>query len=209
MLENYIQVVDCLTPVEARQAVILAEGDKYKDRWEQATVFNQNGRGHQALGTRTCERICVDSDFAMQAKVYDRLNKAIEKYTDQLLESIPKEQLRMPMPVSPNSVSSFEPVGLLRYTEGQYYDWHADANPHKESDSFQRTMSVVLYLNDDFEGGGTEFVDKVRKPKPGQALIFPSNWCFFHSAQPVTKGTKYAMVTWYSIWDPNVTGYGF
>lgn len=208
MFENYIQVVDCLDPVEARQAVILAEADKYKDSWEQATVFNENGKGIQKLHTRTCERICVDGNFAMHAKIFDRLNKAIVRYTDQLLESIPKEQLRMPMPVSPGSVSSFESVGLLRYTEGQFYDWHADANPHAESDSFRRTMSVVLYLNDDFEGGGTEFVDKVRKPKAGQALIFPSNWCFFHSAQPVTKGTKYAVVTWYSIWDPNITGYG-
>ena len=47
MLENYIQVVDCLTPVEARQAIILAESDKYKDSWEQATVFNEDGRGFQ------------------------------------------------------------------------------------------------------------------------------------------------------------------
>jgi len=208
MLENFIQVVDCLDDVEARQAVILAEGDRYTNRWNQATVFNEDGRGWQAVDTRTCEHIPVDHEFPIQAKIHTRLNQAIERYTEQLLASMPKEQLRMPMPVSPRSVSRFEDVSLLRYKPGQYYDWHADANPHKESDSFERTISVVLYLNDDFEGGGTEFVDKVRKPKAGQALIFPSNWCFFHSAQPVTKGTKYAMVTWYYVWDPGVTGYG-
>ena len=50
-----------------------------------------------------------------------------------------------------------------------------------------------------FEGGGTEFPHATFKPKPGYSLIFPSNWCYPHSGQKVTKGWKRVAVTWYYV----------
>mgnify|MGYP003316373665 FL=1 len=38
---------------------------------------------------------------------------------------------------------------------------------------------------------------KTFKPSPGQALIFPSNWCYPHSGDPVELGIKKVAVTWY------------
>ena len=59
--------------------------------------------------------------------------------------------------------------------------------------------TLIIPLNDDFEGGGTAFTHKTFKPKKGEAIIFPSNWCYLHQGNPVTSGTKRVIVTWYYV----------
>jgi predicted 2-oxoglutarate/Fe(II)-dependent dioxygenase YbiX len=56
---------------------------------------------------------------------------------------------------------------------------------------------VLIYLNDDYEGGEIEFVnfDIKIKPKAGTLIMFPSNYPYSHIAHPVISGTKYAVST--------------
>jgi predicted 2-oxoglutarate/Fe(II)-dependent dioxygenase YbiX len=87
----------------------------------------------------------------------------------------------------------FEGFNVLKYSGGQEYKAHYDGGP-----STKRYMSPILYLNDDYEGGEIEFVNfglKI-KPKANTLMIFPANYAYTHIAHPVTKGTKYAIVTW-------------
>jgi hypothetical protein len=86
-----------------------------------------------------------------------------------------------------------EPINLLRYQFGQKFDAHYDGGS-----STSRSVSPILYLNDDYEGGEIEFVnfDLKIKPKPGSLYLFPSTYAYRHIAHPVTSGTKYAIVTW-------------
>ena len=97
-----------------------------------------------------------------------------------------------------NGQIPYEMGSILRYEAGTEYSWHGDETVIKLHDSFFiRRLSVVLYLNDDFEGGGTEFIDgTVKKCSPGECVIFPSNPLYIHRGQKVTKGVKYAMATW-------------
>lgn len=86
-----------------------------------------------------------------------------------------------------------EPYNILRYRTGQEYKAHYDG-----STASGRTVSAIIYLNNEFEGGEVEFVNygvKI-KPEPGMLLLFPSNYAYRHIAHPVTDGTKYALVTW-------------
>jgi predicted 2-oxoglutarate/Fe(II)-dependent dioxygenase YbiX len=86
-----------------------------------------------------------------------------------------------------------EGYGLLRYEGGQEYKAHYDGGTPTG-----RAISAVCYLNNDYEGGEIEFPNfnvKI-KPLPGMLILFPSNFAYAHLAHPVTKGTKYAMVTW-------------
>lgn len=86
-----------------------------------------------------------------------------------------------------------EGFNLLKYKGGQEYTAHYDG-----STSSGRSISPILYLNDDYEGGELEFVNfnlKI-KPKAGTLYLFPSNYPYRHIAHPVTNGTKYAIVTW-------------
>jgi predicted 2-oxoglutarate/Fe(II)-dependent dioxygenase YbiX len=61
-----------------------------------------------------------------------------------------------------------------------------------------RTISALLYLNNDYTGGHLEFPNfgiKI-KPEPGMLILFPSNFAYRHQSTPVISGTKYCLVTW-------------
>jgi hypothetical protein len=81
---------------------------------------------------------------------------------------------------------------LLKYEVGQYFHSHYDSYP-----AVNRSISVLIYLNDDYEGGEIEFVnfDIKIKPKAGTLIMFPSNYPYRHIAHPVISGTKYAVST--------------
>ena len=34
--------------------------------------------------------------------------------------------------------------------------------------------------------------------KPGRVIIWPSNFMYRHRVTPITKGTRYSVVCWYS-----------
>ena len=60
---------------------------------------------------------------------------------------------------------------------------------------------MVLYLNDDFEGGDFIFPDhhiRVR-PEPGMLVCFPSNHHYKHGVEPVTRGNRYSIVCWATV----------
>jgi predicted 2-oxoglutarate/Fe(II)-dependent dioxygenase YbiX len=86
-----------------------------------------------------------------------------------------------------------EAYGALRYRGGQEYKAHYDGGT-----GTKRSVSAIVYLNNDYEGGHIEFTNyKVKiKPEPGMLILFPSNYAYTHIAHPVTSGTKYAIVTW-------------
>jgi hypothetical protein len=83
---------------------------------------------------------------------------------------------------------------LLRYKTGEFYTQHTDSfltNP--------RAVSCSFALNDDYEGGEFAFFDReisVKAPK-GAAVLFPSNFMYPHEILPVTKGTRYSIITWF------------
>lgn len=107
----------------------------------------------------------------------------------------------------------FERPQLLRYGPGGKYLFHADAEEFdREQRRFYRLMdrdfSVLIYLNDDYEGGSLRFgyLNFEYQPRRGDLLLFPSNHLFSHESTPITKGTKYALVSWGAFYNtPRVT----
>jgi predicted 2-oxoglutarate/Fe(II)-dependent dioxygenase YbiX len=60
-------------------------------------------------------------------------------------------------------------------------------------------VSCSFALNDNFEGGEWCFFDNTVKMRveQGQAVMFPSDFLFPHAIAPVTKGTRYSIITWF------------
>lgn len=79
----------------------------------------------------------------------------------------------------------------------QKYSLNAYMGPHVDSidktQSKYPTISIVLYLNDNYEGGNICFPEQNLdiKPEAGSMIIFPSYPPYYHDPKPVTKGTKY------------------
>jgi predicted 2-oxoglutarate/Fe(II)-dependent dioxygenase YbiX len=91
-----------------------------------------------------------------------------------------------------NNINAYsEEYQLVKYSKGQFFSEHTDA-----TEEFPRKISVLFYLNDDYEGGEIVFtkVNLSIKPKKNTLIIFPSTEEFSHSAEPVMSGTKYVIV---------------
>jgi len=76
-----------------------------------------------------------------------------------------------------------------------FHLWH-----YESSDFFTTSRKLVLqvYLNDDFDGGETEFLyyNKREKAETGSVLIFPCEFTHTHRGNPPIGGTKYIATTW-------------
>ena len=106
-------------------------------------------------------------------------------------------------------VDSSEIPQVLSYGIGGHYKPHIDGEsiwmtPRGEKiwkKSTDRDLSIVFYLNDDFEGGDFIFPEhhiRVR-PEPGMMVCFPSNHHYMHGVEPVTRGKRYSIVCWATV----------
>jgi hypothetical protein len=106
-----------------------------------------------------------------------------------------------------------EPTNILHYAPGEQYRPHYDFIMPEEEGAFaselqrygQRVCTVLIYLNDGYEGGETEFtrLGWRFKGKAGDALIF---WNLsaagerernsLHAGLPVTSGEKWLLSKW-------------
>ena len=106
-----------------------------------------------------------------------------------------------------------EKLQVVKYQPGGFYSAHYDAScdDKKECVEFeknggQRIVTLIIYLNDEYEGGETEFpnLNKKYKLNSGGALLFYSletngNQCHplsLHSGTPVKSGEKYIANVW-------------
>jgi len=89
-------------------------------------------------------------------------------------------------------ISYYEAFNFVKYEgAGKHFNIHADHGP-----AYVTTISVVAYLNDNYEGGELYFprFDLTIKPKQGDVLVFPSTYIYEHASLPMKSGTKYSVV---------------
>lgn len=86
----------------------------------------------------------------------------------------------------------WEALNFVKYGPGQHFQEHTD-----HGFSYNCVVSMVGYVNDDYEGGEIAFrMQGINvKPKAGDLFVFPSNFMYPHRAMPVHSGTKYSIVT--------------
>jgi prolyl 4-hydroxylase len=103
-----------------------------------------------------------------------------------------------------------EDMQVVKYTAGGYYNEHHDSFPYYDpiymSQGGHRILTVLIYLNDGFQGGETRFVtlDENISPKKCSAIFFhPLNKektrCHpnaLHCGMPVLSGEKYVANIW-------------
>ena len=91
------------------------------------------------------------------------------------------------------NVVYYEAFNFVKYEgAGTHFNIHADHGP-----SYNCTVSAVIYINDDYEGGDLKFPrldNLVYKPKVGDIAVFPSNYIYEHASLPMESGTKYCVV---------------
>jgi predicted 2-oxoglutarate/Fe(II)-dependent dioxygenase YbiX len=138
-------------------------------------------------------RDCVDfkvrkSDLEINPKIKNSDLKTIYNEIDERLQ----ECLKNYSAKFNINMQYQEAVNFVRYGKGQHFAAHSD-----HGFSYVCTVSSVMYLNDDYVGGGLYFphLNYTYQPQEGDIVFFPSTFLFMHAALPVEEGVKYAAVT--------------
>lgn len=100
----------------------------------------------------------------------------------------------------PQMIDGYEPIGLnerfryYRYKDGQRFKPHVDG-AFKRSDTEVSLITMLIYLNEGFEGGATNLIifNENVVPKTGMVLLFDHK--ILHAGAPVTNGVKYVLRT--------------
>jgi len=100
----------------------------------------------------------------------------------------------------PQDIDGWSPIGLnerfrfYRYKDGQRFQPHMDG-AFKRNDNEVSLLTLLIYLNEDFDGGGTYLItlNELVKPKTGKLLIFDHK--ILHAGMAVTEGVKYVLRT--------------
>lgn len=78
---------------------------------------------------------------------------------------------------------------------GGFHNWHYE---NSRIPYCTRQFVVQAYLNDEFEGGETEFLymNKRISAKQGRIIIFPAGFTHTHRGNPPIGGEKYIATSW-------------
>ena len=177
------------------------------------------------LGGQECERIIelsrgntrradVGTDDAVLEITDERTNSHAHLSRDtapELAEMMQRLADAVALPVSHG-----EGISVLHYAANEEFKPHADgiwsgADPDAirafDADGGQRLFTAMVYLNTVEAGGGTAFpkLGFRVEPAPGRLLIFANTDAgnrdaslrAIHAGEPVTKGEKWAAVTWW------------
>lgn len=104
--------------------------------------------------------------------------------------------------VSGTKLACGEPLHMLRYTSGQEYKPHVDTIG---GESNQRAWTVLVYLNEGYAGGATQFdlLGVEHAGSPGDVLVFGSldaqgrpDPRTRHAGLPIKAGVKWLATRW-------------
>jgi len=136
--------------------------------------------------TRVCERVVMGEDQGM-------LDELVARAWTHIIES------------TGTGIDFYEEPQLLKYNKDGFYYYHVDSSylvPAQKAwrKAVDRDLSLLIYLESDFDGGELHFsrLNYHLKPKAGMLVWFPSDLRYEHAAKPVTRGTRYAIVSWAS-----------
>lgn len=99
----------------------------------------------------------------------------------------------------------FEWLQTQKYEVGQQYKHHHDFFYSGPETTNNRVGTFMIYLNDDFKGGGTTFhyLTLTVLPKTGRAVFFQYNYdhdtnlLTEHSGLPIIEGEKHVVTAWF------------
>jgi predicted 2-oxoglutarate/Fe(II)-dependent dioxygenase YbiX len=182
-LDDYVVFLEKFIPDELCDRIL----NEYKndEDWSSAQTgggLSENIRNCSVINMS--ERSVISANLEVRSKIDEEMYEWVAKILQEYEIRFPHLLLEI------KEDSGYE---LLRYSEGQFYTEHTDH--FKEQ---PRTLSVSINLNDDYDGGEFAFFDReiIAKNPKGSVIVFPSNFMYPHEVMPVTKGTRYSIITW-------------
>ncbi len=142
---------------------------------------------HKGKTDTTEERVQMDQVWVRNKHIYYEPLKAAFEY------AIKQYSLEFPL----FSVQHITDFRINKYKEGGFMSSHVDNIHHSHGQHYgYPQVSVLLYLNDDYEGGDFYIAGNKFEPEKGSVIVFPSNFMYPHEAEAVIKGQRWSIVAW-------------
>jgi hypothetical protein len=172
-------VPDLYTKEECAQMLL----DVAKVEWLPATVNSHEGRVVDAKLRDSTTAVLKNEALAPQ--LFERIQPHVPS-------SMFVEDPRVSSRTSMALTGIYLPLRIYRYEPGQHLGLHQDQG-YAGPDGSRSLLTLMVYLNDDFEGGETDFPEQNERivPKIGTALWFQH--MLLHSGSRVARGTKYVL----------------
>ena len=180
-MKDYIGYYTDLIPTPICDAIIgHVENERLSD-FAKSTYSDPDGV------VESDDRVCMDEIWFLQDhKFYDVLKNFVLKGLENYSKQHPKFV-----------VTHHTNFRLNKYSKGGFMSKHCDNIHHSHGQQYGYPhVSVLLFLNDDYDGGEFVVADETYVTKKGSSLIFPSNFMFPHEVKPITNGTRWSVITW-------------
>lgn len=160
------------------------------------------------LSNEECDDIlskCLNEIELQPARIFGGINNKVRKSSIGFIDNIENVDDRLKKVLIDNiqlkgfNVSGLGAYQFTKYEVGDYYNWHIDSDNGEYKD---RYCSIVIQLNDDYEGGYLQLKDNNGNTYAferglGNLYIFFSN--VLHRVLPVKNGVRYSLVNWVSL----------
>jgi len=168
------------------------------------------------VNKETCDKIIALAEDWQPAKVHSNLNAELKNNPYERITDVTWCNERWVYDLVWNyldianrnsnwnfQIDACEAMQLARYNKDGHFKFHQDGNGFTRFDNGNkfvhgktRKLSMSIILNDEYEGGEFEFFGQEQViGKRGTIIVFPSY--MMHRVKPVTKGTRYSLVTWF------------
>ena len=154
----------------------------YPWTWSASTYSSHKGKNNNSEERVKMDEVCVKEENRPYPSLRESVLKSMRFYGEEheLFSCIHHTDFR-----------------INRYGIGGFMSLHVDNIHHSHGQLYGYPQSsVLLFLNDDYEGGEIIVAENTYKPAKGSALIFPSNFMFPHEVKSVTKGERWSVVSW-------------
>lgn len=167
-LENFLTPEECKAFIDRSEAIGYSES---LIRTASGEVMNKDVRDN--------DRVIFD-DQELANSLFER----VKQYLPQELDENKEWEL----------FNLNERFRFYRYKDGQQFKQHMDGAFARNENEISK-VTMILYLNEDFEGGATRFCleNQYEQPKLGKLLLFRHK--ILHAGCPVFTGTKYVLRT--------------
>ena len=131
---------------------------------------------------------------------YDESPECIKDYFEELKKSVEKYTEEYPECDSGSPWSVLEAPSIQHYAPGEgYYEWHTERTS-ADLPLSARHLVYMTYLNDVYEGGGTEWLHQkyISVARKGKTFIWPADWTFTHRGVVAPREDKYIITGWFS-----------
>ena len=153
------------------------------------------------LQGRKSNQLQIPFDVPIDGLIEQKINQYFAQYHWDMGKMFDDEWERnqdkdIPTNLLENFVYEDEGYTIVKYdADDGFFEWHFD-RLDDDRKSRQRAFSCLIYLNDNFEEGETDFYWHKIIPKTGKIAFFPSAHQWVHKGRVPKNGCKYIITTW-------------